>query len=191
MLIGYARVSTHDQTLNLQLDSLKNAGCEQIFTDQISGTKAERPGLHEACSHLRAGDTLVVWRLDRLGCSLKHLIKTITALQEQGIGFKSLQEQIDTTSSGGKLIFHIFGSLAEFERDLIRERTQAGLEAAWARGRVGGRPKVLSTSKAEMARRLYADKSTSVSEICQTLGISRMTLWRYVKAGEKEEKRFG
>ncbi len=102
MLIGYARVSTHDQTLNLQLDSLKNAGCEQIFTDQISGTKAERPGLHEACSHLRAGDTLVAWRLDRLGRSLKHLIKTITALQEQGIGFKSLQEQIDTTSSGGQ-----------------------------------------------------------------------------------------
>ncbi len=187
MLIGYARVSTQDQTLNLQLDSLKQAGCEKIFTDHISGTKAERPGLADAMSHLRAGDTLVVWRLDRLGRSLRHLIDTITELEQSGIGFKSLQESIDTTSSGGKLIFHIFGSLAEFERDLIRERTQAGLEAARARGKVGGRPKALSKGKAEMARRMYTDKHNSVSEICKTLGISRMTLWRYVRAGEREE----
>lgn len=171
MLIGYARVSTADQTLNLQLDALKAAGCEQIFTDQISGTKAERVGLTDAMSHLRTGDTLVVWRLDRLGRSLRHLIESITALQEQGIGFKSLQEQIDTTTSGGKLIFHIFGSLAEFERDLIRERTQAGLEAARSRGRVGGRPKALSKSKAEMAQRMYQDRNNSVNEICKTLGI--------------------
>jgi len=188
MLIGYARVSTTDQTLNLQLDSLKQAGCARIFEDHISGTKAERPGLHDAMSHLRAGNTLVVWRLDRLGRSLWHLIDTIIALEQQGIGFKSLQENIDTTNSGGKLIFHIFGALAEFERDLIKERTQAGLDATRSRGRVGGRPKALSTSKAEMARQLYADKSTSVSEISKTLGVSRVTLWRYVKAGEREDR---
>ncbi len=138
-------------------------------------------------SHLRAGDTLVVWRLDRLGRSLKQLIETNTQLQEQGIGFKSLQENIDTTSPGGKLIFHVFGALAEFERDLIKERTQAGLAAARSRGRVGGRPKALSTSKAEMARRMYADRHNSVNEICKTLGVSRLTLWRYVKAGERDE----
>ena len=186
MLIGYARVSTQDQTLNLQLDCLKQAGCTRIFEDHISGTKAERPGLQNALSHLRAGDTLVVWRLDRLGRSLRHLIDTMMGLEAQGIGFKSLQENIDTTTSSGKLIFHIFGSLAEFERDLIRERTQAGLEAARARGKVGGRPKALSQSKAELARRMYADKNNSVSEICKTLGITRMTLWRYVRAGEGE-----
>jgi DNA invertase Pin-like site-specific DNA recombinase len=151
MLIGYARVSTHDQTLNLQLDSLKSAGCSRIFEDHISGTKAERPGLTDAISHLRSGDTLVVWRLDRLGRSLRHLIDTITELEQRGIGFKSLQENIDTTSSSGKLIFHIFGSLAEFERDLIRERTTAGLEAARSRGRVGGRSKRLDSKKAAIA----------------------------------------
>jgi DNA invertase Pin-like site-specific DNA recombinase len=156
MLIGYARVSTHDQTLNLQLDALKQAGCEKLFTDHISGTKAERPGLHDAISHLKAEDTLVVWRLDRLGRSLRHLIDTIKGLETRGIGFKSLQENIDTTTSGGKLIFHIFGSPAEFERDLIRERTQAGLEAARARGKVGGRPRALSAKKAELARHMYA-----------------------------------
>jgi DNA invertase Pin-like site-specific DNA recombinase len=186
MLIGYARVSTQDQTLNLQLDRLKEAGCGKIFTDHISGIRVERPGLHDALSHLRSGDTFVVWRLDRLGRSLRHLIDTITELQQQGIGFKSLQESIDTTSSGGKLIFHVFGALAEFERDLIRERTQAGLEAARARGKVGGRPRALSQRKAELARRMYADKDNSVGEICRTLGITRMTLWRYVRAGERE-----
>jgi DNA invertase Pin-like site-specific DNA recombinase len=186
MLIGYARVSTQDQTLNLQLDSLKQAGCEKLFTDHISGTKAERPGLADALSHLRAGDTLVVWRLDRLGRSLRHLIDTVTTLEQRGIGFKSLQENIDTTNSGGKLIFHVFGALAEFERDLIRESTQARLEAARARGKVGGRPKALSTTKAELARRMYADKHNSVSEICKTPGINRMTLWHYVKAGKRE-----
>jgi DNA invertase Pin-like site-specific DNA recombinase len=137
-------------------------------------------------SHLRAGDTLVVWRLDRLGRSLRHLIDTVNELEQRGIGFKSLQENIDTASPGGKVIFHIFGSLAEFEREVIKERTQAGLEAARARGKVGGRPKALSNSKAEMARRMYADKSNSVSEICKALGITRMTLWRYVRVGERE-----
>src|SRR5215208_2915808 len=140
MNIGYARVSTHDQTLDLQKDVLEKAGCEKIFTDQVSGTKAERKGLTEALSHLREGDTLVVWRLDRLGRSLRHLIDTITALQERGVGFKSLTENIDTTTSGGRLVFNIFGSLAEFEREIIKERTQAGLEAARSRGRTGGRP---------------------------------------------------
>src|SRR5215208_6622623 len=135
MFIGYARVSTDDQNLDLQRDALTKAGCEQIYTDQVSGTKAERKGLTDALSHLRSGDTLVVWRLDRLGRSLRHLIETVTNLHERGIGFKSVQESIDTTTSGGKLVFHIFGALAEFEREIIRERTQAGLQAARARGR--------------------------------------------------------
>jgi DNA invertase Pin-like site-specific DNA recombinase len=130
MLIGYARVSTQDQTLDLQTDALTRAGCEKLFTDMTSGAKAERPGLQEAMHHLRAGDTLVVWRLDRLGRTLKQLIATVTELSEHEIGFKSLQENIDTTTSGGKLIFHIFGALAEFEREIIRERTNAGLQAA-------------------------------------------------------------
>jgi DNA invertase Pin-like site-specific DNA recombinase len=146
MLIGYARVSTSDQTLDLQKDALQKTGCDRIFTDTASGAKAERTGLDEAISHLREGDILVVWRLDRLGRSLKHLIETITALNNRDIGFKSITEAIDTTTSGGKLIFHIFGALAEFERDIIRERTQAGLNAARARGRKGGRPKALTPS---------------------------------------------
>src|SRR4029434_5299820 len=148
MLIGYARVSTHDQTLALQQDALTQAGCERLFTDTASGAKADRPGLEEALSHIRSGDTLVVWKLDRLGRSLPHLIETITRLQERGIGFKSLTEQIDTTTSGGKLIFHVFGALAEFERDVIRERTQAGLIAARARGRHGGHPRAAALSDA-------------------------------------------
>src|SRR5207248_9019601 len=142
MLIGYARVSTHDQTLDLQQDALEKAGCGKIFTDTASGAKAERKGLEEALAYVREGDTLVVWRLDRLGRSLKHLLETITTLNTRKIGFKSLTESIDTTTSNGRLIFNIFASLAEFERDLIRERTKAGLQAARARGRVGGRPKV-------------------------------------------------
>src|SRR4051794_18165227 len=184
MLIGYARVSTQDQTLNLQQDALKGAGCDPIFTDAASGASAERPGLEDALSHLRTGDTLVVWRLDRLGRSLQHLIQTVTALDSRGIGFRSVTENIDTTTSGGKLVFHIFGALAEFERDIIRERTQAGLQAARARGRLGGRPKRQPSSrKVAMAKALYADKTYSVQEICKTLGISRATLYRYL--GEK------
>ena len=181
MLIGYARVSTSDQTLALQQDALEKAGCSKVFTDTASGAKAERVGLEEAMSHLREGDTLVVWRLDRLGRSLKHLIETITALNNRKIGFKSITEAIDTTTSGGKLIFHIFGALAEFERDIIRERTQAGLTAARARGRRGGRPKSLTPKKAQMAQALYMDKNNTIDEICKTLNVSRATLYRYVK----------
>src|ERR671918_3134384 len=141
MLIGYARVSTQDQTLNLQRDALQKIGCTKIFTDTASGAKAERIGFEEALDYVREGDTLVVWRLDRLGRSLKHLIETITRLNNRKIGFKSITEHIDTTTSGGKLVFHIFGALAEFERDIIKDRTKAGLHAARVRGRLGGRAK--------------------------------------------------
>jgi DNA invertase Pin-like site-specific DNA recombinase len=183
MLIGYARVSTQDQTLDLQTDALRQAGCVKIFTDAISGATAERPGLAAAMDQLRAGDTLVVWRLDRLGRTLKHLIATITDLSEHGIGFKSLQEHIDTTTSGGKLVFHIFGALAEFEREVNKERTQAGLQAARARGRLGGRPSLQATDpkKLALARELYAERNMPVDEICQTLHIGRSTLYRYIQ----------
>jgi DNA invertase Pin-like site-specific DNA recombinase len=181
MLIGYARVSTQDQTLNIQRDALEKVGCKKIFTDTASGAKAERKGLEEALEYVREGDTLVVWRLDRLGRSLKHLIETITELNNRKIGFKSIQENIDTTTSGGKLVFHIFGALAEFERDIITERTQAGLLAARARGRKGGRPKLLSGKKAAHLQELYNNKNNSIDEICKTLNISRTTLYRYIK----------
>jgi DNA invertase Pin-like site-specific DNA recombinase len=183
MLIGYARVSTQDQTLALQQNALNAAGCELTFTDTVSGTKAKRPGLEETLTYLREGDTLVVWRLDRLGRSLRDLIDTVTELHERGIGFKSLTENIDTTTSGGKLVFHIFGALAEFEREIIKERTRAGLEAARARGRLGGRQYKLTEKQIEIVQQLYAAK-TPMKEICQTLGISRATFYRYVKAGE-------
>jgi DNA invertase Pin-like site-specific DNA recombinase len=185
MLIGYARVSTHDQTLALQQDALKQASCERIFTDTASGAKADRPGLEEAVSFARSGDTLVVWKLDRLGRSLPHLIETISGLQERGIGFKSLTEQIDTTTSGGKLIFHVFAALAEFERDVSRERTEAGLIAARARGRRGGHPRAAALSDAKkvaMAQALYNDKKNSIADICKTLRVSRSTLYRYITA---------
>ena len=185
MLVGYARVSTHEQTLALQQDALQQAGCERVFTDTISGTKwtaPERVGLTEALTFMRPGDTLVVWKLDRLGRSLQHLIETMTLLQERGIGFRSLTEQIDTTSSGGKLIFHVFGALAEFEHDLIRERTQAGLQAARARGRQGGRPRRLDAKKLKLLHALHADKSNSVADILRTLQISKSTFYRYLKA---------
>src|SRR3954452_17351392 len=181
MLIGYARISTLDQTLALQQDALTQAGCEHIYTDTVSAVVTNRPGLTQAFSHLRLGDTLVVWRLDRLGRSLAHLIETVRELHGQGIGFRSLQEQIDTTTSGGKLVFHVFGALAEFERDLIRERTHAGLTAARARGRLFGRPKVLSPQRIKQLRTLAQDERTTVMEICQTLGISRATYYRYTK----------
>ncbi len=185
MLIGYARVSTQEQTLNLQQDALVKIGCTKIFTDTASGAKTERKGLDEAIQFLRAGDTLVVWRLDRLGRSLKHLIETISTLDNRQIGFKSLTENIDTTTSGGKLIFHIFGALAEFERDIIRERTNAGLQAARARGRRGGRPKALTAKKVQMAQQLYYDKTNAIADICKTLNISRATLYRYVNTAQK------
>ena len=182
MYIGYARVSTDDQDLSLQRDALNAAGCTRIFEDTMSGAKAERPGLTEALDHCRSGDTLVVWRLDRLGRSLTNLIELMTTLNDKEIGFKSLSEQIDTTTSGGKLVFHIFGALAEFERELIRERTRAGLAAARARGRQGGRPKKLDTpKKVAMAQALYDAGEHSIDDICQTLGVSRATLYRVVK----------
>jgi DNA invertase Pin-like site-specific DNA recombinase len=183
MLIGYARVSTQDQTLDLQLDALGKAGCEKILIDKASGATADRQGLDQALEQLRKGDILVVWRLDRLGRSLRHLIDTITLLNDRGIGFQSITEHIDTTTSGGKLVFHIFRALAEFERDIIRDRTHAGLQAARTRGRLGGRPKTLASSKkVEMAKRLYASKSLSISEICRSMNISRATFYRYIKA---------
>jgi DNA invertase Pin-like site-specific DNA recombinase len=179
--IGYARVSTFEQILDLQRDALTAAKCDRIFTDTMSGSRSDRPGLEQALDYLREGDILVVWRLDRLGRSLKYLIEVITRLDERGIGFKSLTEQIDTTTSGGKLIFHVFGALAEFERDIIRERTQAGLAAARARGRMGGRPKKLGApTKVAMARALYDDHTHSIADICKSLGISRATLYRYL-----------
>jgi DNA invertase Pin-like site-specific DNA recombinase len=187
MLIGYARVSTHEQTLNLQRDALEKAGCNKIFTDTASGAKTERIGLEEALNYVRKGDTLVVWRLDRLGRSLPHLITTLTALKERGIGFKSLTENIDTTTSGGKLIFHIFGALAEFERNLIRERTQAGLLAARARGRRGGRPKALAGKQLTIARDLY-EKRHPIADICRTLKISKATLYRSIKTRESDQQ---
>lgn len=180
MKVGYARVSTHDQNLSLQLDALKQAGCEEIYQDQVSGAKAERSGLRDALAYLRQGDTLVVWRLDRLGRSLKHLIETVTMLEERGIGLQSLQEAIDTTTSGGRLVFHIFGALAEFERNLIRERTQAGLQTARARGRKGGRPKALDAKKAELLYQLYDEKNHSIMELCDIMGISKSTLYGYL-----------
>jgi DNA invertase Pin-like site-specific DNA recombinase len=184
MLIGYARVSTQDQTLHLQQDALEKMGCTKIFTDSAGGAAIERRGLEEALQFVREGDTLVVWRLDRLGRSLKHLIEIIHQLQHGNVGFKSITENIDTTTSGGKLIFHVFGALAEFERDLIRERTQAGLQAARARGRVGGRPKTSSLNtprKVAIAQSLYDDKQNAIAEICKTLNISRATLYRYIR----------
>ena len=181
MHIGYARVSTGEQTLDLQLDALKQAGCERTHTDTASGARTERVGLTTALAQLREGDTLVVWRLDRLGRSLRHLIDTLTALDQRGVGFRSLTEHIDTTTPGGKLIFHIFGALAEFERDLIRERTTAGLAAARARGRTGGRPKAFADpAKLRMARTLFANRENSIGSICKTLGVSRSTLYRYL-----------
>ena len=182
MKIGYVRVSKQEQHEALQIDALKEAGCEKWFVDKMTGSKAERKGLDEALAYVRPGDTFVVWKLDRAGRSLTHLIELLKGLKERGIEFISLTEQIDTTTPGGKLIFHLMGALAEFERDLIRERTNAGLAAARARGLVGGRPRKLKTNgKVALAQRMFADQSHSISEICAALGISRATLYRYVK----------
>ncbi len=180
MLIGYSRKSTYEQNIDLQNDALKNCGCEKIFSDQITGSKTDRPGLTKAMDMLREGDTLVVWRLDRLGRSLKHLIEFVEYFDEKKIGFKSLQEAIDTTTSGGRLVFHIFGALAEFERHLIRERTHAGLTSARARGRLGGRPKKLNNPKKKLAVKLYKEQKHKVAEIGEMLGVSRMTVYRYI-----------
>lgn len=184
MLLGYARVSTEDQHLSLQIDALKKLGCENIYQEKVSSTQAERPALATLLSHLRAGDTLVVWRLDRLGRSLKELIALITTLSEKQVHFTSLNENIDTSTPTGQLVFHIFCALAEFERELIRQRTLAGLQAARDRRQVLGRPKGLGKAalqKAQAAASLYRDGSLSVRGICTHLHIAPPTLYRYLK----------
>ena len=181
MKVGYARVSTLDQNLDLQTDALKKEGCKEIFEDHASGAKADRDGLRKALEFMREGDTLVVWKLDRLGRSLKHLIDVINRLNDNKMYFKSVQESIDTASSGGKLIFHVFGALAEFERDMIRERTLAGIEAAKRRGKIGGRPKKMDKKKIALARTMHDDPSNSVNDICEILNISKSTLYRYLE----------
>jgi DNA invertase Pin-like site-specific DNA recombinase len=181
MLIGYSRVSTFDQNPDLQKDALDKAGCEKIFTDTISGTVSQRPGLTKAKEILRRGDTLVVWRLDRLGRSLKDLIDWMNYLDTEGIALKSLQESIDTSTATGKLVFHVFGALAEFERNLILERTQAGLSAARARGRLGGRPKSLNDDKKQVVIDLYNERKHPVKKICEMMNISKPTLYSYVR----------
>ena len=180
MLIGYARVSTPEQSLDLQRDALTKAGCERVFEDIASGAQAERRGLTAALAFVRPGDTLAVWKLDRLGRSLPHLIEAVTALREREIGFRSLQESLDTTTSGGKLVFHVFAALAEFERDLIRERTHAGLDAARARGRRGGRPTVMTVDKVAVARRMYESREHTVAAIAAVLEVSRASVYRHL-----------
>jgi DNA invertase Pin-like site-specific DNA recombinase len=165
MQIGYARVSTLDQNLDLQIDALNQAGCKKIFQEKITGTKLKREQLQNAIDYLRAGDVLVIWKLDRLGRSLKDLLLIVNELNQKEIGLKSLHENIDTTTPTGKLIFHIFASLAEFEKDVIKERTNAGLKAARARGRVGGRPKKLTDKQLTLLKTLHQDKNTSLSDI--------------------------
>jgi DNA invertase Pin-like site-specific DNA recombinase len=177
MLIGYARDSPHEQTLTIQQKALKTAGCSNIFTDIAGGGKTKHQGLDKALSSLRPGDTLVVWRLDRLGTSIKELVATMTFLAEQGIGFKSLTDNIDTTTRGGTQVFRIFGAL----RILMRERTKAGLRVVRAKGRKGGRPKTLTPEEVRLLLELYNNKEVSILEICQQLKISRTTLYRYVK----------
>lgn len=188
MKFGYARVSTAEQNLDLQRDALKAAGCERIITDKASGSIAARPGLAKIKEQLRAGDTLVVWRLDRLGRSLRDLIGWMSYLEEEKVGLLSLHEAIDTATTSGKLTFHLFGALAEFERSLIRERTQSGLAAARARGKKGGRPTALSKDKRKLAVKLYHDNDLPITKICEMLGISKPTLYAYVRANEIEER---
>lgn len=183
--VGYARVSTAEQELALQLDALRKAGCDRalIFIDKMSGAKADRPGLSKCLAELRPGDVLLVWRLDRLGRSMRHLVTLIEDLRERGVGFRSIQDgMIDTTSASGELVLNIFSALAQFERRLIQERTNAGLAAARARGRLGGRPAVVfADPRVATARTLHRDQSLSVGEICSTLRVSRSTLYRWLK----------
>ncbi len=179
-LVGYARVSTMDQSSMLQVDALEAAGCYRVFTDHASGALDERVELSRLFDQARPGDTVVVWRLDRLGRSLRHLIDTVNSLADRQIGFRSLTENIDTTTSGGKLVFHIFGALAEFERELIRERTNAGLSAARARGRVGGRPKVMTDDKLATAQQMYNSNEFSLAAIARVVGVSRASLYRHL-----------
>lgn len=183
MLIGYARVSTQDQDPALQLDALSRVRCEKVFTEKASGAQRERPRLAEALDYMRAGDTLVIWKLDRLARSLQQLIETVEALSARDIGLRSLTEAIDTTTPGGRLIFHIFGALAEFERGVIRERTRAGLDAARARGRVGGRPPALSVDDITAAKALLRDPAITVEQAAKRLGVAPSTLYRHLPGG--------
>ena len=178
--IGYARVSTDDQNLHLQRDALEKAGCQVIYEDKASGKNTERPELEACLKALRSGDTLVVWRLDRLGRSLCDLVKLVTTLEEQKIGFESLQEKIETTSASGKLVFHVFAALAEFERNLISERTRAGLKAARARGRLGGRKPKLKQKDIREIKALLKDPNIPVSDIAKRFGVSRTTIYNRV-----------
>jgi DNA invertase Pin-like site-specific DNA recombinase len=182
MLIGYARVSTVDQNLALQRDALTEVGCQRIFTEQMSGAVTDRPALHDALEFARSGDTLIVWKLDRLARSMKQLIETVENLRLRGIGFRSLTEALDTTTAQGRLVFHMFGALAEFERSLIRERTQAGLAAARRAGRTGGRPPKLTEDDLDVARALLANPDIGVTQIAHRLGVSPATLYRYIPA---------
>jgi DNA invertase Pin-like site-specific DNA recombinase len=183
MLIGYARVSTQDQDPTLQLDALNQAGCEKVFTEKASGAQRDRPQLTAAIDYMRPGDTLVVWKLDRLARSLRQLIDTVEALQTKGIGLRSLTELMDTTTSGGTLIFHIFGALAEFERSVIRERTRAGLASAKARGKLGGRPSAWSQEDIQAAKALLRDPEISVEDVARRMGVAPSTLYRYIPGG--------
>ena len=179
-LLGYVRVSTAEQKAHLQTDALKKAGCIRVWTDKASGSLDHRPRLEAVLDHLRPGDTLVVWRLDRLGRNLRHLIGTVNGLAAAGVGFKSLTEGIDTTTPAGRLTFHLFGALAEFERELIRERTTAGLAAARARGRSGGRPRAMTPEKLAVARQMYESRKHTLAAIGAVVGVSRSTLYRYL-----------
>ena len=186
MLVGYARVSTQDQTPALQLDALRAAGCDRVFVEKASGAQRERPELKAALDYMREGDTLVVWKLDRLARSIRQLIETVEGLEVRQIGFRSLTEAIDTTTAGGRLVFHIFGALAEFERAVIRERTRAGLEAARARGRKGGRPPKISAQDLKAARALLADRTITVVEVAARIGVSPATLYRHMPAARAQ-----
>ncbi len=180
--VGYARTSTQDQSRDLQTDALTAAGCERLFEEAASGARLDRPELAACLDYLRPGDTLVVWRLDRLGRSLPHLIQTVNDLAARDVGFRSLTEGFDTTTAGGQLVFHVFGAMAEFERALIRERTVAGLAAARARGRVGGRPSTCTPAKLDRARQLVAARELTMQEIAALLGVKRSTLYRWLSA---------
>ena len=180
MLIGCARVSIYEQNLLMQKDALKKAGCKKIFSDIGTGADFDRKGFLDAINYMRPGDCFVVWKLDRLGRSLKDLIKIINNLHENKIAFQSLQESLNTITSAGNVIFQVFGALAEFERDIIRDRTKAGLAAARSRGRLGGRPKIMDQKKVSMAKSLMADNKHSIKEICKTLHVSKSTLYRAI-----------
>lgn len=184
MNIGYARVSTQDQNPEFQTDALEKAGCEQIFQEKVTGSSRDRPELSQCLRMLRDGDTLVVWKLDRLARSLKDLVEIVYDLNQRGVGFKSLTEAIDTTSAGGKLVFHIFAALAEFERSLIQERTKAGLQAARARGRKGGRPPKLSASEIRQAQAMLLDPDMTKTEVAKHFKVTRATLNKALQIGQ-------